>query len=139
MCRSVLAESVDDDDDDDDSDASSYETIVNEVSLYALQSARWLFARAENEPIDAEEEDEEEEEEEDDADDDSFVTTRSDRHCISIDDIAERLVSKGLTFKDIIAYYICPHENHLEDCDKYSLDFMKRTHKIVNDIIDNRA
>ncbi len=51
MCRSVLAEEPNDDESDYESDE---ESVIerDEVSMFALQSARWLFARAEDEQID---------------------------------------------------------------------------------------
>lgn len=134
MCRSVLAEEPNDDESDYESDE---ESVIerDEVSMFALQSARWLFARAEDDPIDESEEDEDNED--DDYDFESYGSaTRSDGQCMSIDTITEKLLQNGVGIKELVAIFINPHENHLQDCDTYNMDFMKRTYRIVNDILD---
>ncbi len=130
MCRTELAEPLSDDDDDDDTDSNATD---DDTVVQPLSGFRWLFQRAEGEPI-----------AEDDADDFSDTETlsteedeelnwkRDDMHAFTITEITDKLHEKQVSMRDLVAFFLRPHENQLADCDEFNSDFMLKMSKILD-------
>lgn len=143
MCRNELASECGSDSDSDTSYSSDLDSDVNsqeENETYNLRAFRWLFMRAEGEPIEEDDIDDDTETiySESDEELDNFSFVRHDNVCISITDITNKLIENGVTFRDYIALTIGPHENHLQDIDEFNSVFIKRANRIIDDVLDGK-
>ncbi len=129
MCRSELVEEFSDNDDDEDSyddDDDDDETVVQPLSGF-----RWLFQRAEGEPIPEDDEDDFTETETL-YDEEELNWKRDDVNGFSITEITEKLVENQISMRDLVAFFIKPHQNQLADCDEFNADFMLKLAKIID-------
>lgn len=131
MCRSELVEEIEDSDseasyDDDDDDEDDDATVVQPLSGF-----RWLFQRAEGEPIPDDDEDDFTESETL-YDEEELNWKRDDRLGYSITEITEKLVEKQVSMRDIVAFFVKPHIDQLADCDEFNADFMLKVAKIID-------
>jgi hypothetical protein len=113
-CRNVLANipKKDNDEDDDDDDDDDYNDYTNdEDELYLLNGYRWLFMRAEGEPIDI-------------TDDDNYDEYIRDPQPsalnISIGEIAEKIIERGVTYNQLVALLVLPDRRNPSDLAEYN-------------------
>ncbi len=129
MCRTELVEEVEDDDssvDSDDESADSDDTVIQPLAGF-----RWLFQRAEGEPIPDDDEDDF-----DDSetlyDEEELSWKRDDEHALTISEITEKLIEKQVSMRDLVAFFVKPHQNQLADCDEFDSEFMTKIAKIID-------
>lgn len=64
--------------------------------------------------------------------------TRNDAVCLSITEITNKLMENGVTMRDMVALFIGPHVNHLEDCDEFNVATMRQVNRLLEKIVTNR-
>ena len=99
-CRNVLANEPKKDDDDEDED-----------ELYLLNGSRWLFMRAEGEPIDITD---------DDNYDEYIREPQPSTLNISISEITEKIIERGITYNQLVALLVLPDRRNTSDLAEYS-------------------
>lgn len=131
MCRTELVEEVEDDDSDasDASDADSEDS--DDTVVQPLAGFRWLFQRAEGEPIPDDDEDDFTDSETL-YDEEELSWKRDDEHAFTITEITEKLVENQVSMRDIVAFFVKPHQNQLADCDEFNSEFMMKIAKIID-------
>lgn len=140
MCRTELAEKIEDDDydsDDDDDDSDDNDDDATTV-IQPLSGFRWLFQRAEGEPINDDDEDDFSDSEtllSDDDDYDDFDWKRNDVNAYSITEITEKIIEQNISLRDLVAFFVGPHSNQLADCDEFDKNFMKKMSSMLNPMI----
>jgi len=139
MCRNELAslpESEEDDDYDDDDDDSENDDNDNED--FALRGARWLMMRAEGDEI---ADDDTDDDNTDDSDTDvnlEYVrVNEGNAPLLSIAQISEQLVQRGVTFDQLVALLIFPDSRHREDVQRYNTAVLTNIDNIFEQIIFN--
>ena len=141
MCRNELAslpESEEDDDDDDDDDDDS-ENDDNDNEDFALRGARWLMMRAEGDEIADDDTDDDNTDENSDADVNlEYVrVNEGNAPLLSIAQISEQLVQRGVTFDQLVALLIFPDSRHREDVQRYNTAVLTNIDNIFEQIIFN--
>ena len=127
-CRNVLAnkpnssEQDDDEQDDDEQDEDEH----NEDELYILNGSRWLFMRAEGEEIDIND---------DDDYSDYIREPRPETVNISINEIAEKMIHKGVTYNQLLALLVLPDSRNASDLTEYSGRKLSELDSMIYDII----
>ena len=139
MCRTELVENMnEDDEDEDDEDEDDEDTVVQPLSGF-----RWLFQRAEGEPID--ENDEDDFSDSDTLSDSSMTSSqyeeeltwkREDSRALTISEMTNMLQEQNVSMRDILAYFLRPHQNQLADCDEFNRDFMVKMEKIIDPLMN---
>jgi len=104
-CRAVLAD-VPDEELEDDEDSYLEDDEDELYSDQSLRGLRWLFQRAQNEPLD--EEDEEEEEEDEEEEEPEVVKP-------SAEFIAQKLAAQGVTMADLVKCLLSINHEEYED------------------------
>lgn len=63
---------------------------------------------------------------------------RHDHICLSITEITNKLLQNGITMRDVLALFIGPHVNNLEDCDEFNVTSMRQINRLLEKIITNQ-
>ena len=132
MCRNLLAESpeneydYDDDDDDDDDDDEEDEDEDQQDEQYILNGFRWLFMRAENEPIDITD---------DDIYDEYIRDATPDASNISINEIAEKIIQRGVGYNELLALLVLPDPRNAHDLIEYNSRSLHELDNIIHEIV----
>jgi hypothetical protein len=133
MCRNELAKSPEDDCDDEDEDEYDDEDEDedeydndDEDEQYILNSVRWLFMRAENEPIDITD---------DDIYDEYIREATPEALNISINEIAEKIIQKGVTYNQLVALLVLPDKRNTTDLIEYNSRSLFELDNIIQDIV----
>ena len=131
-CRNVLAnkpnssEQDDDEQDDDEQDEDEDEDEHNEDELYILNGSRWLFMRAEGEEIDIND---------DDDYSDYIREPRPETLNISINEIAEKMIQRGVTYNQLLALLVLPDSRNASDLLEYNGRKLAELDSMIYDII----
>jgi hypothetical protein len=129
-CRNVLANKPDsseqDEDEEDDFDEDEEDDFDEEEEQYILNGSRWLFMRAEGEEIDN-----------DDDDDygDYIREPRPESLNISINEIAEKMIQRGVTYNQLLALLVLPDSRNASDLAEYSGRKLSELDTMIYDII----
>ena len=129
MCRHELAklpENEDEDEDEDEYDDEEDEDDDEEDEQYILNGSRWLFMRAENEEIDITD---------DDIYDEYIREATPDASNISINEIAEKIIQKGITYKQLVALLVLPDPRNANDLIEYNSRSLFELDNIIHDIV----
>lgn len=133
LCRNELAEVPQDEEDDYDNE---YDDDEEDEEDFALRGSRWLFMRAEGEPID---EDDTDDETLSDGSDDEETYVRyvnEDTPIVSIAEIADKARQHGVTYEQLVALLIMPDSRSAADVALYNRPFMRdldqKFYEIVN-------
>ena len=124
MCRNELAKLSDEDEDDYDDDDEDDDEDNDEQ--YILNGSRWLFMRAENEEIDITD---------DDIYDEYIREATPDASNISINEIAEKIIQKGITYKQLVALLVLPDPRNANDLIEYNSRSLFELDNIIHDIV----
>lgn len=134
LCRNELAEVPQDDEDDED----DYDDDEEFEEDFALRGSRWLFMRAEGEPID--EEDTDDETMSDSSDDDNYLRIVSeDVPVISIAQVTEKIRQRGVTYEQLVALLILPDSRCLTDVALYNHRAMSDLDEIFCEIVNGNG
>lgn len=134
LCRGILAE-VPQDEDDDDNDEDDDE---DDDDDFALRGSRWLFMRAEGEPID--EEDTDDESLSDSSDDDNYVRYVSEEiPVMTIAQVTEKIRERGVTYEQLIALLILPDSRSAADLELYNHQSMSELDNIFCEIVNGNS
>ena len=127
LCRGILAEVPQDDDDDDDDEYEDEED-------FTLRGSRWLFMRAEGEPIDEDDTDDETLSDCSDADD-YIRHANEDTPIVSIAETANMMRQRGVTYEQILALLILPDSRCANDLIMYDHMFLKDLYQMLNETV----
>ena len=133
MCRTELVEEIEDEDDEDD-DISNEDDDDESTVVQPLAGFRWLFQRAEGELIPEDDEDDFTDSETL-YDEEELNWKRDDTYGFTITEITEKLIEKQVSMRDIVAFFLKPHQNQLADCDEFNADFMLKMAKIIDPML----
>ena len=133
MCRNKLAklsededeDEYDDDEEDEDEDEDDDDDEDNDEQ-YILNGFRWLFMRAENEPIDITD---------DDIYDEYIREATPDASNISINEIAEILIQRGVGYNELLALLVLPDRRNASDLIQYNSRSLFELDTIIQDIV----
>jgi hypothetical protein len=127
-CRNTLANKPEQEDelDDQDEDEEQYEDENDDEEEYILNGSRWLFMRAEGEEIDIND---------DDNYDDYIREPRPETLNISINELSEKLVQKGITYNQLLALLVLPDSRNASDLAEYSGRKLSDLDNMIYDII----
>ena len=121
LCRNELAEVPQDEDEDDDDDYDNDEEFEED---FALRGSRWLFMRAEGEPID--EDDTDEETVSDDSVDYNYLRHVSEETpIVPISEVSDKIRQRGVTYEQLVAFLILPDSRCLTDVALYNHQAMR--------------
>lgn len=118
-CRTEMSniDEEDDEEDDDESFGSSYGSVTTTQTFgetseenYLLRGARWLFQRTEGDALS-----------------DDLPTP-------SVDFVAQQLLAKGFTLRDIVGTFLVSSRRYMEDRDRF-IDTETRIQEELNEII----
>ena len=131
MCRNELAklsedEDEDEYDDDEEDDDEEDDDEDQQDEQYILNSFRWLFMRAENEPIDITD---------DDIYDEYIRDATPDASNISINEIAEKIIQRGVTYNQLLALLVLPDRRNAHDLIEYNSRSLLELDTIIHDIV----
>ena len=130
MCRNLLAKLPENEDDDEDEDEydddEEDEDEDQQDEQYILNSFRWLFMRAENEEIDITD---------DDIYDEYIREATPDASNISINEIAEKIIQKGITYNKLVALLVLPDPRNAHDLIEYNSRSLYELDTIIHDIV----
>jgi hypothetical protein len=131
LCRNELAEVPRDEDDEDD----EYDDEEDEED-FSLRASRWLFMRAEGEPID--EDDTDDETLSDDSNNDTeYVRYVSEEiPVISIAQVTDKIRQRGVTYEQLVALLILPDSRSAADMIMYDNDFMRDLDQMFCEIVN---
>ena len=124
MCRNELAKLSDEDEDDYDDDDEDDDEDNDEQ--YILNGSRWLFMRAENEPIDITD---------DDIYDEYIREATPEALNISINEIAEKIIQKGVTYNQLVALLVLPDSRNASDLIEYNSRSLYELDNMIQDIV----
>lgn len=128
-CRNVLANTPEKDEeeyqeqDEEDEENEEYEQFI-------LNGSRWLFMRAEGEEIDITD---------DDNYDDYIRQPKPETLNISINEIAEKLVQRGVTYNQLLALLILPDSRNASDLAEYNGRKLSELDNTIYDIIHSNV
>ena len=126
MCRNELAKLPEDEDEDEYDDEDDDDDDDDNDEQYILNGFRWLFMRAENEPIDITD---------DDIYDEYIREATPDASNISINEISQILVQKGVTYNELLALLVLPDRRNASDLIQYNSRSLFELDTIIQDII----
>jgi hypothetical protein len=118
-CRNVLAYKPKNEEDDEYDD-------FNEDEQYLLNGSRWLFMRAEEEPIDIADVDNY---------DDYIRDPQPSALNISINEIAEQLTHRGITYNELLALLVLPDRRNSSDLVEYNGEKLSSLDTTIYNII----
>lgn len=131
LCRNELAEVPQDEDDDDD----DYDNDEEFEEDFALRGSRWLFMRAEGEPID--EDDNDDETLSDSSDDDNYVRFVSEETpIVTIAEVCDKIRQRGVTYEQLVALLILPDSRCVADVALYNYRAMSDLDEIFCEIVN---
>jgi hypothetical protein len=134
LCRGVLAEVPQDEEDDED----DYDDDEEFEEDFALRGSRWLFMRAEGEPID--EEDTDDETLSDSSDDDNYVRYVSEETpIVPIAEVCEKIRQRGVTYEQLVALLILPDSRCAADLALYTHRSMSDLDEIFCEIVNGNS
>jgi len=120
-CRNVLANKPDSNNDK----PYEYDNEDGDEE-YILNGSRWLFMRSEGEEIDIN----------DDDDYSDYIREPTPETLnISINDIAEKIIQKGVTYNQLLALLVLPDSRNTSDLVEYSGQKLYELDKMIYDII----
>lgn len=130
-CRNVLAnkpepEQDDEEDEDEDEEQEQEDEEQEQEEQYILNGSRWLFMRAEGEEIEIDD---------DDNYDDYIREPRPETLNISINEIAEKLVQRGVTYNQLLALLVLPDSRNASDLVEYNGRKLSDLDNMIYDII----
>ena len=129
-CRNVLANIPKKDDDSDNNDNDNNDDYdydnYDEDELYLLNGSRWLFMRAEGEPIDITD---------DDYYDEYIREPQPSALNISIGEIAEKIIERGVTYNQLVALLVLPDRRNTSDLVEYSSSKLYSLDNMIYNII----
>jgi hypothetical protein len=129
-CRNVLANKPDsseqDEDEDEDDEDDDEDEQEDEDELYILNGSRWLFMRAEGEEIDIND---------DDDYSDYIRDPRPETVNISINEIAEKMIQRGVTYNQLLALLVLPDSRNASDLAEYNGRKLSELDSMIYDII----
>ncbi len=117
MCRNKLAKLPENEDEDEYDD---------EEEQYILNGFRWLFMRTENENIDITD---------DDIYDEYIRDATPDASNISINEIAEKIIQKGVTYNQLLALLVLPDRRNAHDLIQYNSRSLYELDNIIYEIV----
>lgn len=133
MCRNLLAklpenedEDEDEYDDEEDEDDDEEDDTEDQDEQYILNSFRWLFMRAENEPIDITD---------DDIYDEYIREATPEASNISINEIAEKIIQRGVGYNELLALLVLPDRRNASDLIQYNSRSLFELDTIIQDIV----
>lgn len=121
-CRNVLANKPDSSEHDEDEQDED----EDEDELYILNGSRWLFMRAEGEEIDIND---------DDDYSDYIRDPRPETVNISINEIAEKMIQRGVTYNQLLALLVLPDSRNASDLAEYNGRKLSELDSMIYDII----
>ena len=121
-CRNVLANKPDSSEHDEDEQDED----EDEDELYILNGSRWLFMRAEGEEIDIND---------DDDYSDYIREPRPETSNISINEIAEKMIQRGVTYNQLLALLVLPDSRNASDLAEYNGRKLSELDSMIYDII----
>jgi hypothetical protein len=119
-CRNVLANVPKKDNDEE------YDDDDDEYELYLLNGSRWLFMRAEGEPIDITD---------DDNYDEYIREPLPSTLNISIGEIAEKIIERGITYNQLLALLVLPDSRNTSDLAEYNCSKLRELDNMIYNII----
>jgi len=134
-CRNVLVnipkkDNNEDNEDNEDYDDYDYDYDYNYVNsedeLYLLNGSRWLFMRAEGEPIHITD---------DDNYDDYIREPQPSSLNISIGEIAEKIIERGITYNQLLALLVLPDRRNTSDLAEYNGSKLSELDTMIYNII----
>ena len=137
MCRNELAEIPKDEDDEDDEDDDEEEE-DEEDEDFVLRGARWLMMRAEGDEIDEDDTDSESISSDDSDDSEEceyFRGEYTDEPNISIAEITQKMIARGISFKDLVALYVLPHHENTADRMEFNQTFLQKKEDVIHAIV----
>ena len=126
MCRNELAKLSEDEDEDEYDDDEEDEDEDQQDEQYILNGFRWLFMRSENEEIDITD---------DDIYDEYIREATPEALNISINEIAEKIIQKGITYKQLVALLVLPDPRNAHDLIEYNSRSLYELDTIIHDIV----
>jgi hypothetical protein len=120
MCRNELAKLSEDEDDDEDYLEDQ------EDEQYILNSFRWMIMRAEGEEINSTD---------DDIYDEYIRDATPDASNISINEIAEKIIQKGVTYNELLALLVLPDRRNAHDLIEYNSRSLYELDTMIHDIV----
>jgi hypothetical protein len=133
LCRNELAEVPQDENEDDEDD---YDDDAEFEEDFALRGSRWLFMRAEGEPIDEEDTDDETLSDDSDNETEYVRHVSEDTPVISIAQVTEKIRQRGVTYEQLVALLILPDSRSAVDMIMYDNDFMRDLDQMFCEIVN---
>ena len=128
-CRNTLANKPEPESDEDE-DYEDEDDDEEQEELYILNGSRWLFMRAEGEEIDIND---------DDDYSDYIREPRPETLNISINEIAEKMIQRGVTYNQLVALLILPDSRNASDLAEYNGRKLSELDTMIYDIIHSNV
>ena len=135
LCRGILAEVPQDEDDEDD----DYDNDEEFEEDFALRGSRWLFMRAEGEPIDEEDTDDETLSDSSGGETEYVRYVSEDVPVISIAQVTEKIRQRGVTYEQLVALLILPDSRSAVDMIMYDNNFMRDLDQMFCEIVNGNG
>jgi hypothetical protein len=139
LCRNELAEVPQDEDEDDEDDEDDYDDDAEFEEEFALRGSRWLFMRAEGEPIDEDDTDDETLSDDSDGETEYVRHVSEDVPVISIAQVAEKIRQRGVTYEQLVALLILPDSRCVADVALYNHRSMSDLDEIFCEIVNGNS
>ena len=125
-------------DDEDDLDEDEFDLDDEDEEDFVLRGARWLMMRAEGDEIDEDDTDSESISSDDSEDSEECEYTRgeyTDEPNISIAEITQKMIARGISFKDLVALYVLPHHENTADRMEFNQTFLQKKEDVIHAIV----
>jgi hypothetical protein len=128
MCRNELAKLSDEDEYEDDEDEYEDDDYLEDQQdeQYILNGFRWLFMRTENENIDITD---------DDIYDEYIREATPEALNISINEISQILIQKGVIYNELLALLVLPDRRNAHDLIEYNSRSLYELDTMIHDIV----
>ena len=126
ICRNELAKSSENEDEDDYDEDDDEDDDEDNDEQYILNGSRWLFMRAENEPIDITD---------DDIYDEYIREATPEALNISINEISQILIQKGISYNELLALLVLPDPRNASDLIEYNSRSLYELDTMIHNIV----